>query len=239
MSTRKQRQANKRNAKHSTGPRTPEGKQRSSQNALKHGLLSVQSVIPGEDPADYDQLLTEFADRFLPSDPYERSLVRQMADADWRLQRISRLETAFLSSAFDDYRRHYKKRDQPGDPERTETSILGDIMQKRTAEMNHFSSYETNQSRRFHRAYRQLIEVRELEARDKRRNYEQAHRDDYEPQVKSNRYWPAQAPNPPPWEQEETAEPTQSRLTPASTTTSTPNRAVTVSERSRLGNKKP
>ena len=73
MSTRKQRQANKRNAKHSTGPRTPEGKQRSSQNALKHGLLSVQSVIPGEDPADYDQLLTEFADRFLPSDPYERS----------------------------------------------------------------------------------------------------------------------------------------------------------------------
>ena len=74
MSTRKQREANRRNARHSTGPRTDAGKQRSSQNALKHGLLAVQSVIPGEDPADYDSLLTEFAERFLPFDPYELSL---------------------------------------------------------------------------------------------------------------------------------------------------------------------
>ncbi len=41
MSTAAQQQANKENAKHSTGPRTDEGKQRTSQNALKHGLYAT------------------------------------------------------------------------------------------------------------------------------------------------------------------------------------------------------
>ena len=48
MSTAAQQRANKENAKHSTGPRTAEGKQRSSQNALKHGLCALDPLIPGE-----------------------------------------------------------------------------------------------------------------------------------------------------------------------------------------------
>ena len=233
MATQSQIEANRNNAKNSTGPRTQAGKQRSSRNALKHGLRAEQSVIPGEDAADYDNLFTEFDDTFHPNTAYERALVRQMADAEWRLQRISRLETAFLCSAFDDKRRYYDEIDKPDDPARDENYLLGDIMQNRTAEINHFARYEANQSRRFHRAYRQLVEVRELEARDKRRNYQQAHRDDDKPVAAGERYWPAQSPEPPPWAQDETAEPTQSRLTSITTTTSNPNRAVTVRERSR------
>ena len=101
MATQSQIEANRNNAKQSTGPRTQAGKQRSSRNALKHGLRAEQSVIPGEDPADFERHLTEFDDTFHPNTAYERALVRQMADAEWRLQRISRLEAAFLSSAFD------------------------------------------------------------------------------------------------------------------------------------------
>ena len=84
MTTQKQIEANRRNAKQSTGPRGNAGKQRSSQNATKHGLLAKQSVIPGEDPADFERHLTEFDDTFHPSTAYERALVRQMADAEWR-----------------------------------------------------------------------------------------------------------------------------------------------------------
>ena len=108
-------------------------------------------------------------------------------------------------------------------PERNETSILGDIMQNRTTDINHFARYESSQSRRFHRAYRQLIEIRELQARDKRRHYEQAHRDDHKPADASERYWPDQAPNPPPWDNDALdalTEPTHSRVTPITTTTS-------------------
>ena len=48
MTSQKQIEANRRNAKQSTGPRTTAGKQRTSQNALKHGLSAEQSVILGE-----------------------------------------------------------------------------------------------------------------------------------------------------------------------------------------------
>ncbi|MHC4331688.1 MAG: hypothetical protein ACYSWW_26580 [Planctomycetota bacterium] len=39
MSTEAQVNANRENAKKSTGPRTPEGKTAVSQNAVKHGLF--------------------------------------------------------------------------------------------------------------------------------------------------------------------------------------------------------
>jgi len=49
MSSDKQVQANRRNALKSTGPRTPEGKAAVRQNALRHGLLSKETLLPGED----------------------------------------------------------------------------------------------------------------------------------------------------------------------------------------------
>jgi hypothetical protein len=45
----KKAEANRRNALKSTGPRTPEGKAAVRLNALKHGLLSEEILLPGED----------------------------------------------------------------------------------------------------------------------------------------------------------------------------------------------
>ncbi len=42
-------EANRRNAKHSTGPKTSAGKFRSSRNSLKHGLEARRHLIIGED----------------------------------------------------------------------------------------------------------------------------------------------------------------------------------------------
>jgi hypothetical protein len=41
-------EANRENAQKSTGPRTPEGKAAASRNALRHGLLAQQVLLPGE-----------------------------------------------------------------------------------------------------------------------------------------------------------------------------------------------
>jgi hypothetical protein len=46
MATQKQIDANRANARRSTGPRTATGKQRSSQNAFRHGLSLPQSSDP-------------------------------------------------------------------------------------------------------------------------------------------------------------------------------------------------
>jgi len=49
MTSEKKAQSNRRNALKSTGPKTPEGKDAVRLNALKHGLLSQEILLPGED----------------------------------------------------------------------------------------------------------------------------------------------------------------------------------------------
>ena len=51
MTTARQIVANRRNARKSTGPRTPAGKAIVRKNALKHGLLSREVILPDEDEA--------------------------------------------------------------------------------------------------------------------------------------------------------------------------------------------
>jgi hypothetical protein len=56
MTSDKQVRANQRNALKSTGPKTPEGKDAVRHNALKHGLLSQEVLLPGEDEAGLKDL---------------------------------------------------------------------------------------------------------------------------------------------------------------------------------------
>jgi len=163
MTTEKQKQSNRENAKKSTGPKTDEGKQRSSQNALTHGVYAIESVIPGEDPADFDKLCTEFGLRYDPEGPYERSLVRQMADAEWRMRRTMRLEADFIKSAVESERKNHNRRFQ-GEPEPEISLLRGGALQSRTIELQRFGRYGADLSRRQRQAYKSLMECRRQEA---------------------------------------------------------------------------
>jgi hypothetical protein len=98
----KQLEANRQNGKKSTGPRTPEGKQRSRLNALKHGILAKAVVIQGgpgrEQRGEFDQLLTEFWQHYTPQGPVEEMLVERMATLKWRLARVYRSERGEIVS---------------------------------------------------------------------------------------------------------------------------------------------
>ena len=89
--------ANRENAQISSGPKTTTGKQNSSRNAIRHGLTSVQIVIPGEDPSAYEELLRGMHQSYTPASEAERVLVDQIAANAWRLMRAQRVETAFLA----------------------------------------------------------------------------------------------------------------------------------------------
>jgi hypothetical protein len=89
--------ANRENAQRSTGPKTTEGKQTASRNALRHGLTGTQIVIPGEDPAAYEDLRQGLYESHQPANEAERILVDQIAANAWRLLRAQRVETAFLA----------------------------------------------------------------------------------------------------------------------------------------------
>lgn len=88
--------ANRANALHSTGPRSSDGKLRSAQNALTHGLTSRAPVIPGEDREAYRTHCEQFRAEYRPQTPTEAELVQDLADTAWRLHRVPRLEAELL-----------------------------------------------------------------------------------------------------------------------------------------------
>ena len=104
--TKKQLQANRENARRSTGPRSPEGKARAARNALKHGLLARQVVIVGSDgaenPADFDALVADLCHELQPRGVVEEMLVARLAAAYWRLRRAHRFELGAIREALDD-----------------------------------------------------------------------------------------------------------------------------------------
>jgi hypothetical protein len=92
MATAAQIAANRANAQHSTGPRTPEGKTASSMNALKHGAGAASPVIPGEDPAEYERIAADYRRDYNPQGAVEEFQVDTMIRADWQRRRLRRIE---------------------------------------------------------------------------------------------------------------------------------------------------
>jgi hypothetical protein len=91
-------QANRQNARNSTGPRTTEGKARSSKNALKHGFCaSGSSFTPLEDRAAYESFTTSILVSLRPATAIEQDLAHRIADLSWRLRRIPDAESALLT----------------------------------------------------------------------------------------------------------------------------------------------
>jgi hypothetical protein len=90
-------ETNRANAQHSTGPKTDAGKQRSSRNALRHGLTAQTAVMPTEDLKAYEAHLKSFNDDHSPKGALEANLVQALADATWRLNRIAALEANLLA----------------------------------------------------------------------------------------------------------------------------------------------
>jgi hypothetical protein len=92
-----QQEANRANAQLSTGPRTAEGKAKSSLNALKSALTGRTVLLPSEDAALYQKHVHAFRDHYSPVDEHECVLVQSLADLAWRLARIPVLEMALFA----------------------------------------------------------------------------------------------------------------------------------------------
>ena len=99
MTSLKQIEANRRNALKSTGPRSEEGKQRSSRNALRHGLTAETVIEPLEDPEDYKLFEEAIAAEYDGESAVERELVLRLASLLWRLRRASSIETTLWALA--------------------------------------------------------------------------------------------------------------------------------------------
>ena len=88
----KQHQANRQNAKNSTGPKTTEGKQAIRFNALTFGLRTRATLLPDENAADYSRLWDEMEAQWQPQDRTERCYLETMVTSQWLLARVAESE---------------------------------------------------------------------------------------------------------------------------------------------------
>jgi hypothetical protein len=81
-------EASRKNGTKSRGPKTAEGKARSAQNALKHGLCAQRFVVLGDEDLDeFDALEAALTAELAPQGTLQAVLVRRIVAATWRLER--------------------------------------------------------------------------------------------------------------------------------------------------------
>ncbi len=96
--SQRQIEANRSNAQHSTGPKTEEGKAKSSLNARRTGLTG-HSIMLSADEADlYEHHVARFACEFNPVGDREHELVQSLADTQWRINRVPILEAGVYAA---------------------------------------------------------------------------------------------------------------------------------------------
>jgi hypothetical protein len=96
MTSLRQIEANRRNARLSTGPVTEEGKRRSRLNAVRHGLTAETVIDALEDAEDYAAFELAVASDYDAPSVVERELVLRLASLLWRLRRASAIESGLF-----------------------------------------------------------------------------------------------------------------------------------------------
>jgi hypothetical protein len=96
MTSFKQIEANRRNARRSTGPITEEGKLQSRCNAVRHGLTAETVISALEDAEDYKAFEAAITADYDAQSAVERELVLRLASLLWRLRRATRVETGLF-----------------------------------------------------------------------------------------------------------------------------------------------
>jgi hypothetical protein len=168
MSTQAQVDANRRNAQHSTGPKTDAGKAASSQNAHQHGLCSPAAVAPGEDPAAYQAFATALVAELDPIGMDQRVQAERIAFLSWKLQRIPAIEASTLEGTRLCFKREALKQGKIRSQFPTADLIAGDLDR-----MMKLQTYEMRLSRALEQARKELRRLKDDAARTQEQSREQ------------------------------------------------------------------
>jgi len=155
MSSPSRIEINRANSQHSTGPKTEAGKQRSSLNALRHGLTGQIVVMPTEDLQAYQSHLKSFTDEYHPQGATESNLVQALADTSWRLNRVAALEANLLTLAA---AREPNPLDEAPDQIQDAMAIVA-ALESQSKALSNLSMHSQRLSRQFERTVAQLRDL--------------------------------------------------------------------------------
>ena len=161
MTTKRSIAANRRNAEFSTGPKSPAGKVTVSRNALKHGLLANDVLLPNENPEELTELSERLRGEYKPVGVFESVLVDDIISHTLRLRRFRKIEAGILSwryrETLDD---SIKMQFLPAESEqRLNIEVLGEAFVRDCREgdaLSKLSRYETSIERSRYKAVHEL-----------------------------------------------------------------------------------
>jgi hypothetical protein len=114
--------ANRANAQFSTGPRTEEGKNRSSLNAFRHGLTGQIVIHTPEDQSAFQKHCDAIRQELAPVGALETTLAQAIAEDYWRLNRARALEDSIFTLGLQEH----------SDPEASNSEVDAALAQGRT-----------------------------------------------------------------------------------------------------------
>ena len=156
------------NGSKSKGPKTPEGRHKSSLNALKHGLCSSSVLLSNESQARFTAHRDGYIARFSPADTVELDLIDQIVAASWRLRRALAMESAAYEREM--VRRAPECEDFTED-DRPFTAIQSLADNSRFPA--HLSRYESRVHRMYHRALEALQGLKKTSQNEPKENEEE------------------------------------------------------------------
>ena len=154
MSSLKRILASRANGARSKGPKTPDGKRRSSSNALRHGLLANSVLVGAESRPQFDSLVASHLERFDPVDGVEFGMIEEMASSYWRMRRLWAIERRLVDDTL-------ARQDQNTDELDRLTAAFSALAA--TPELALLHRYETRLHRIYQRALDNLLTLREPE----------------------------------------------------------------------------
>ncbi len=94
--TRKQLEANRRNAQLSAGPLSLKGRARAAKNAIKWGLFAADDVVNGESRRRFNKFTRRVMAELCPVGEMEMILAGRLVSLIWRLRRATDIERQMM-----------------------------------------------------------------------------------------------------------------------------------------------
>ncbi len=162
--------ANQRNAQRSTGPKTPEGKERSRANSFKHGLTGAGIVLPEKDAAEVERRSITFAEELNATGDVGAALARRAALNSVRMERGADQQTASLTERVRQVEAEFVAPEgvSAEDAERLKQEAVRIAMFDPSKEANLARRYEAAAERNFFKALRELRQLQKAVQADSR-----------------------------------------------------------------------
>src|SRR5260370_19375880 len=159
-------EASRANGAKSHGPKTAEGREKSSHNSFKHGFTAKKTIVlECENKEQFQQVLGYYTVTYQPGSAVEEDLVSEMVACRWRMQRLRLIETALIDSEMD---RELPDVETPEDPGYQLAFAFRRLVDESRA-ISLASRYESRLHRiheRTHRTLRELQQSRKEQVAD-------------------------------------------------------------------------